>query len=178
LTTGEQLETKLIRQTNVKAQMKIKCPSCDSEDTIRCSVAYQTGTTTGSFGGIGVDLQGDIGGFGGISSSQTLFAQSVSPPKAPASNPFALILLIVGGLSTLLGFAYYNDPDTHKKWICVLMVCIGILLLIIGIYILFVDHPRKMNFYNFTLIQWERQWVCLRCGTKFETRKPIEFIDL
>jgi hypothetical protein len=35
-----------------------------------------------------------------------------------------------------------------------------------------------MNFYNFTLIQWERQWVCLRCGTKFETRKPIEFIDL
>jgi hypothetical protein len=88
-------------------------------------VAYQSGTSTGSFGGIGIDLQGDIGGFGGASSSQTLFAQSVSPPIAPGSNKLGLILLIVGGLLTILGIGSPLLGETGMvKFI--LMACVGI----------------------------------------------------
>jgi hypothetical protein len=155
--------------------MKNKCPSCDSENTIKSSVAYQAGTSTGSFGGIGIDLQGDIGSFGGINSSQTLFAQSVSPPKAPGSNPLGLVLLIIGGLSVVLGIGYYQDPDTHKKWLCVLGIIFGVLFLIIGIIQLLIDHGRKRNYHEFILTKWASEWVCLRCGTKFEPRKSSDF---
>jgi hypothetical protein len=99
--------------------MKIKCPNCDSENTAKCSVAYQTGTSTGSFGGIGVDLQGDVGGFGGITSSQTLFAQTVSPPKAPSSSPVGMVLLIIGGALIFFSLAYYSGVfafDRSRIW--------------------------------------------------------------
>ena len=131
-------------------------------------MAYQAGTTTGSFGGLGVDLQGDIGGFGGVSSSQTLFAQSVSPPKAPGSNPVGFIFLTVGALATILGIAYYQDPETHNKFGCVLATCIGILCLIASIYILFIDHARLVRAHKRDVEEWTRQWVCMRCGTRFE----------
>ena len=146
----------------------MKCPSCDSENTVKCFVAYQAGTNTGSFGGLGIDLQGDIGGFGGISSSQTLLAQSVSPPKAPGSNPLGLILLAGGVLAIILGIAYYNDLETHNKFMCVLIACLGFLSLLASIYILFIDHARLMKAHKRDLENWARQWVCLRCGTKFE----------
>jgi hypothetical protein len=158
--------------------MKTKCPSCDSENTTKCSVAYQTGTSTGSFGGIGIDLQGDIGGFGGVSSSQTLFAQSLSPPKVPNSNPLGLILLGIGGLTVLLlvlQAGLSDDSDAHNNGISILITIVGILLIIMGIFMLSTDHMRKLNLHNVALIKWERQWICMRCGTKFEPKKSDDF---
>lgn len=147
----------------------MKCPSCDSENTIKSQVAYQSGTSTGSFGGIGVDLQGDVGGFGGVSSSQTLFAQSVSPPTARGNNPRGLIGLIVGGILTIfsLGF-YHNASGSSIKAVCVLLICAGILCLIGSLYFCFTDHALVMKAHKRDLEKWARQWVCLRCGTKFE----------
>jgi hypothetical protein len=150
----------------------MKCPNCDSEQTIMCSVAYQTGTTTGSFGGIGIDLQGDIGGFGGVKKSQTLFAKSVSPPQAQGTgtNPLGLVLLVGGALGAILGFGYYADPDTHAKSLCILGACVGIVCLIVSLCILGADHQRIMREHKLNLEKWARQWVCTRCGTRFELR--------
>lgn len=151
--------------------MKNKCPNCDSENTVKCSVVYQTGTTTGSFGGIGVDLQGDVGGFGGITSSQTLLAQTVSPPKAPSSSPVGMVLLIIGGALIFFSLAYYSVIfafDRSRIWGFVLII--GVLIVTCGLVVLSIDHSSKAKLHSFALIKWGRQWVCLRCGTRFEPR--------
>ena len=148
----------------------LRCPHCDSDNTVKCSVAYQAGTTTGSFGGIGIDSEGDIGGFGGIKKSQTLFAQSISPPQAPGSSPGGLVLLIAGALGTILGFAYYADTETHAKALCIVVACAGIVCLTAGVYLLFTEHARLLKAHRLDLERWAQQWVCMRCGTRFEPR--------
>jgi hypothetical protein len=156
----------------------MKCPSCDSEDTIKCSVAYETGTTSGSFGGIGINLHGDIGSFSGRKRSQTLFAKSVSPPERTGdTSQVAIALLVVGALAAILGIGYYNDPDTHAKTICILITCAGFLCLAAAIYRLYVDHARMMEAHRRDMVQWARQWVCMRCGIRFEPpgeHRPLE----
>jgi uncharacterized protein involved in exopolysaccharide biosynthesis len=126
---------------------------------------------------LGIDLQGDIGGFRGVNSSQTLLAQNVSPPQAAGSNPLGLILLIVGGLFIIFGvggiffrddFVETKDQTKWQFFFAVLGTLFGLTLSITAAYILHTDGKRKKSYYEFALLKWSRQWVCLRCGTRFE----------
>ncbi|HTJ00225.1 MAG TPA: hypothetical protein VL527_15190 [Dongiaceae bacterium] len=133
-------------------------------------MAYESGTTTGSFGGMGMDTSGDMGGFGGVTTSQTLLAQRVAPPQPPGSKLGGLVLLIAGGLGVLVGPAYYQDTDIKTKWPWVLVGIAGATALLAGIYLVFVEHRRLAKAYDRELDSWAQQWVCKRCGARFAPR--------
>ena len=156
----------------------MKCPACNSENTVKCSVAYQAGTATSSFGGVGIDLSGDIGGFGGVGSSQTLLARSVSPPqpRAKVFNPLTSLFLIVtrslfliaGVIGTAYGIIDYTEPTPHAKLPDILTICLSVVCLFVAVYLLSAEHARVMEAHRRDLEKWARQWVCMTCGTRFE----------
>jgi len=156
-----------------------KCPHCDSDNTRRVSVIYQTGTSVGSFGGIGVSLDGDVGSFGGISASQTLFARNFQPPARPSSNPIGLIVLTLGCGFVFASFAYYSgafDFKPSQGWI--LVAVIGVLLLGAAMIILIADYDKKNRTHHSALKRWAHQWVCLRCGNRFNPETYVELPEL
>jgi hypothetical protein len=71
-----------------------RCPRRNSDNTQRCEMAWQAGTSTSSFRGLGVDLGGDLGGFGGVKKSSTLLAAMVAPPTKEQPNSWLVMLLI------------------------------------------------------------------------------------
>ena len=158
-----------------KGKLIIACPRCGSEDTIKCSVAYQAGTTTGSFGGIGIDLTGDIGGFGGRKTSRTLFAAQMAPPSAPGID-FVRVFLIgvsvlaaIGGLFG--GLVYFTDQDAESKWVITLSF-LGFFAGIAGAVavstVMAREDKRAAAEHRVALLKWQQQWVCQRCGMTFE----------
>jgi len=149
--------------------LNTKCPHCGSESTIKCSVAYQSGTSRGSFSGIGMDLAGDIGGFGGVKTSQTAFAASLAPPKIQSTTqPQWLMGLIVGGLAAILGFGYLVDDDTKVKWPCIVAILCGIVTAIASAIKLAADHNEVKKQATIAMMKWMNEWVCTRCGSRFD----------
>ena len=160
-----------------KEIMETACPNCNSSNTMRLAIAYQTGTSTGTFQGLGTDIGGDVGGFGGLTSKQTLFAKQASPPSKPPSHPAGLILFGLGALCAFFACAYYSGEfafDPSKIWIVVLIA--GVIFLLIGTIILVEDHQKKKSMHELALMHWARQWICLKCGSKFKPKK-LDFSD-
>lgn len=145
--------------------MQNSCPHCSSANTVRLAVAYQTGTSTGMFAGLGAD-GGNTIGLGGLTSKQTLFAQQAAPPKQPPSSLPGRVTLAIGLIAILLPWAYgFNPAMSYITW------GIGVVMLIISAIILIEDHRGKKQLHEYLLVQWARQWVCLQCGARFEPKK-------
>lgn len=149
--------------------LNTKCPHCGSDSTMKSSVAYQSGTSRGSFSGIGMDLGGDIGGFGGVKKSQTAFAARLAPPKIQSSTqPQWLIGFIVGGLAAILGFGYLVFDDTKIKWPCVVAILFGIVAAVAsGVKLVAVPNKVKEQA-TIAMMKWMNEWVCTRCGSRFD----------
>jgi predicted RNA-binding Zn-ribbon protein involved in translation (DUF1610 family) len=153
----------------------ITCPKCGSEDTIKCSVVHQAGTTTGSFVGVGVDMAGGIGGFGGRKTSRTLFATQAAPPPAPGID-FArvflvCVLILVAIVGFFVGMASFTDQGAQSKWVVILsfigFICGGAGAVAVSITMTR-DNKRAAAEHRAAIFEWQRQWVCQRCGMTFE----------
>ena len=146
-----------------------KCPHCGSDSTMKCSVAYQSGTSIGSFRGIGMDIDGDIGGFGGVKTSQTAFAASLAPPKIQSTTDMGWLGLIgLGVLAVILGFGYLVDDDTKTKWPCIVAILFGIVTIVASGVKLTADHTAVKKQAAIAMMKWMKGWVCTRCGSRFD----------
>lgn len=138
----------------------LKCMVCNSENLRKFSVVYDEGTTTGELRRLG-----DHAFFGASHFSQTALAEKCSPPARPTpsvvTSATGLILSIV--LSVKVG-AYLGS---------ILWGLATLAILIGGLFYLWRRVLAKNRFLRFhrNYAEWERSWVCLKCGAEFATRE-------
>lgn len=146
--------------------MKVTCPKCESEDVQRLAMIYQHGTATSistgsTLAGVGDDLA--VAATVTSGKQQSLLAQQAAPPQPkPSSDLFhatGLVLLLLGPVVFLM---------SRDLLISGLMVFVGAILFASARAI-----NREAEEYNRTTYprlkeQWERTWLCLRCGNRFE----------
>lgn len=132
---------------------------CGSDNLRKFSVVYDEGTTTGELSRLG-----DRFLFGASHFSQTALAEKCSPPAKPApsiaTSASGLILSIV--LSVKVG-AFFG---TILWGLATLPIFIG------GLLYLWRRVLAKNDFLRFhrSYAEWERSWVCLKCGAEFAKR--------
>lgn len=146
--------------------MDLACPACKGSDVRRVSLVFKQGTSalelSTSSVGIGVG-GGHVGiGIGDSSTSgsqQTLLARELAPPRK-AEFGIAALLLVVGIIVLVTGGSAGGTPTA---------VGVGAVLLLVGGLL-----AKRANDFNTKehptlLATWERSFLCLRCGTRFET---------
>jgi hypothetical protein len=156
--------------------MKVTCPKCESEDVQRLAMIYQHGTATSvstgsTLGAVGDDLA--VAGTVTSGKQQSLLAQQAAPPQ-PRGNSGCLlitgILLVAFGL--LAPFVTVTRMADNRD---VSLLPVGIVVIVVGIILLVLSRARVRNNaeYNRTTYarlkeRWDRTWLCLRCGSRFE----------
>jgi hypothetical protein len=147
-----------------------RCPKCNSDNTVKCSMAWQSGTTTSNIGGIGIDLAGDVGFGGGITKSSTLLASQVAPPKKESVSYILVFILVVVAIVFLLSTGLVLDGDTDPRWPWGIAAFISFPILAFGVYCSDRDGKRREREHKDRIRAYLLQWVCLRCGTIYEPR--------
>ncbi len=152
----------------------MKCPYCGSDDCKKVSLAYEAGTSKGTFGGVGLAAGGGssgsvVGGtgFGGNTFNQTLLAKRLSPPTEP--QPVSAIICGLIAISSLISaFSILYDPKSDSR-IEGCVVCL-IIAAIMGFLVRnqWMKHVEKRKEYARILALWQDSWVCLRCGRDWQ----------
>ena len=139
----------------------MKCPKCESENTQRLEIAFNSGTqnisTSSRSTGIGIGSGGSIGiGMGRAKTSgqsQSILAQQAAPPRKK-SYKWAVIATFLGLIILATGQA--------------MGILIG--LAVIGlsgyrIYVTFKFNSREWpNHYQ----NWAKSWICHKCGDIYQ----------
>jgi len=140
------------------------CPKCQSENTVRCALAYASGSSTGVFGALTLDGGGNLGSVGGSSMNQTLLARNVAPLKEDSVGCL-WVLVAPGVLLILLGVAVTPNSE------------MGLIPLIGGFALCGIPMAKSSQIENKKpeferdLERWQDSWICLRCG-KIYLPKP------
>lgn len=145
------------------------CPDCGSGSTQSVSVAWARGTRISDFGGVGFSGGGRVGLFGGVSSSQSLFAQRLAPPSRKRSDWMILAAVISFFLALFLfGGAIAGQGDSGSRvWCGLLGAALG------GAGWAAASTARTWRRWNREIYprlraQWGQAWVCDKCGTLFK----------
>ncbi len=143
----------------------MNCPKCNSENTQKFSVIYESGTSkinlqSQSFGaGLLDGLLGNQGGVGAAHTdtkgvSQTVSANQTSPPLKK-SNILAYLLIGAG----IVSFIIDRIPIQERF--------IGLASLGGGGYLFYINYiynkKQWPEFYN----AWMKMWKCNKCGNTF-----------
>ena len=138
--------------------VSLRCPVCASEDTKSVPIVYKSGVSNidASMVGIGVGAGGGLG-IGGASTtgtSATLLAEELAPPRK--------ISLVKWG--AILGFITLFLTNMARGWeiLIVFVLAVGF-----SFWLLRRFHEINQRLYPPRLREWERSFVCLRCGHVF-----------
>lgn len=153
------------------ARVKYACPRCESDQIQRFAVVFQTGTarSTHHTSGIGIGGHSEgigLAGFGAVteSASSTLLASQLAPPETkPSLFPNLMRgVCIIFTLVALTAFVQFRD------------IRLGIVVAI-GLAGFWSNHRRYKNLskwnkeeYPKLVDEWERSWVCHKCGHTFQ----------
>jgi len=141
------------------------CSQCGTDDVQRVEMTYMEGkqnidTVSKTIGaGVGRSGGGTGVGLGGAKTNTsgtatTVLADSIAPPE---EQPMGLkVLLVLGGI----GLAMYGSRDSN-------MLLFGILLGGVSGYFLYKAIQYNWNVYPKLLKQWQKTWICKKCGHVF-----------
>jgi hypothetical protein len=141
------------------------CKNCDSENTQKLSLIYESGTNNISTNSktVGVGFGGGAIGIGSAltntsGTSQSILAQKVSPPKKN-SYLLAVFVMIIGALF-LCNLHELNIKET-------VFGLMGIFLLGFGIKIFRVNYRYNSSTFSKKHLEWTKTWHCNKCGNKY-----------
>jgi hypothetical protein len=133
-------------------------------------VAFASGTKKGFTLGLGAGNHGGLGIMGLSSTDQSLLAKQMAPPVQPKlENTSGCGIAVLGiSLSVFLGASVSAFGSSAA----------GATIVIVGVIAtIFASHSAENRFqaetatveatYQKELGEWEKQWVCLRCGHVF-----------
>jgi len=144
---------------------KFRCTSCGSDQVIRAEMVYMQGTSRGSFGGLGIGGDGELGVFGGGTTTSSALATRMAPPKRRGRG--GLVAMIFCGLLALFFGLGFLGSEYGERSALFMMFVLFAALAALGFA---ADGPnRKYNStrYSSDYAQWKRTWCCMRCGLKF-----------
>ena len=139
------------------------CPFCHSSNTMRCEMVLKSGSSKGTFAGLSLGGDGDVGTFGGGTSNQTLLAKTVEPPKEPSIG-CAWLFMIPGGFLLLSGMAAMTGKE---PWIGFIVLLFGLFFTVLPLKASQQLHDKDKPRYQKELADWKKSWLCLRCGKKY-----------
>lgn len=155
----------------------MECPQCQSQDVIRCAIAYEQGTTTiesrgtstggGSYTGSAVRTGDFVSGgvathqdIRSSSTSQTAFARRCAPPTS--TFKWALLATVIFAVADffLLGLVAGGDIRP-SSFVHLMYAGLGVSVLWLALTIF--NWPK----HRARLARWRKAWVCVRCGHQF-----------
>jgi hypothetical protein len=146
--------------------MAMQCPKCQSQDVSLCSVVHAQGTvkttthtqgmgsSTGHIANLGMTTMQTQSSQTQTSQSKTAFAERAAPPTPP-------ILYPIGALALLL-FLRVGLPLVST----IHPLGLGWLALVVVAAWLFMEF-KKLPQRSLERREWEKSWICGRCGMKF-----------
>ncbi len=162
--------------------MSHKCPSCGSAQTASITVAQARETHHGSFGGIGVDTGGDLGVFGGKTSTTTAFGKTLSATHIEADKRSQLlptIFIVAGGFVAFVFF--FRSGEKSAAAAGALIVAVVSTVFAIAGFFWFLANASfnktaagiEAGYQARERAKWAKLWVCYQCGMKFEPGKAV-----
>lgn len=142
-----------------------ECPYCQSENIQSYNIAYASGfsNVSGVTTGVGVGMSGRVGvGVGNtVGTQQTVLSMMAPPPKKKSTT--SLFIMGTLGIYFGLGLVLLVSGLSKSNWS---------LLLYIGAYAILIYAIHRRTVWNRTVYpqlrrDWERTYICLRCGNKF-----------
>ena len=135
----------------------MQCPACSGTNVLKCAVAYQQGTTTGTAKGDGVhDANMTV-------TTITDFAKSAAPPSSgiKAALLWTALWLAIAWIFTtpMLRFSSGGPSSNTPAYIAGTLAAIGALALAWFI--------KSLPKHNQAVSQWQKSWICRSCGEKF-----------
>ena len=140
-------------------------PYCQSENIQSYNIAYASGfsNVSGVTTGVGVGVGGRVGvGVGNtVGTQQTVLSMMATPPKQKSTT--SLFIMGTLGIYFGLGLVLLVSGLSKSNWS---------LLLYIGAYAILIYAIHRRTVWNRTVYpqlrrDWERTYICLRCGNKF-----------
>lgn len=144
-----------------------RCPSCGSEQTVRCEMAYLQGTQSGTVAGaaLGLGTGGvTIAPLAGRTTVVTGLAQRCAPPPQPDDAGWGCVV-VIASIGVVL-FLTCKIPWTADSLVAALlfMIC-GPLILMAASFALIRRVRQKANREREVRLEdWRNTWVCLTCG--------------
>jgi len=138
-------------------QSVFACPSCGSDNYTKVSLAYAQGTSSISSTTTGIGLAAGGFGVGGASTTgqqQSVLAQKLKPPTDPSGAIGCLIVLCV---------ILFFSGAISGGWA-------PMMVFVIPCIVLLVAKINSVPKYLESMAQWQKLFICLRCGTLFRRR--------
>lgn len=155
-----------------------KCPRCDSQHIQRLAILHGMGTAAldATSAGAGIGSRGI--GIGGATASGTLkssLASQLAPPEKP-EQPAATGATVGAALGFFIGFAGccsgITQNSTDGSALLLLPFVLPPVLALIGAGISYCaasdSYELELTTYEEKLQEWERSFLCMRCGERFE----------
>ena len=132
-----------------------ECPYCQSENIQSYNIAYASGFSNVSGVTTGVGVGNTVG------TQQTVLSMMATPPKKKSTT--SLFIMGTLGIYFGLGLVLLVSGLSKSNWS---------LLLYIGAYAILIYAIHRRTVWNRTVYpqlrrDWERTYICLRCGNKF-----------
>lgn len=147
------------------------CPACQSNNTKKLSMVYATGTRnySSSSRGSGFSSRGTISSRSTRrnSSSQTALATAASPPKRNSLINLIFLFIVLPFVLMPLTSILSQEPD-----ISIFKLIFAFILFIafsVGAFFLYklINKP-----YEKRKADWNRAWICMRCGNVYDPNEP------
>lgn len=179
------------------SSLALSCPKCGSENSQRLCVIHQAGTTkTNSTGQLKAvqnpylwpipdsTIRGTINSAGIEQSDLARLAAPPSPPEAPDDErPFVAVVLSVPVMLIVFFWRFVVTPGFLGgilSGLIGLTVVIFLLALVLGVLAMQppnMPNPEAVTTYQKRKREWEKKFLCLRCGCIYIPRNVSEKQD-
>ncbi len=154
----------------------MNCPHCKSDQCQTLPMIWQSGISSGTSTGVAYTFGVGATIAQGYSNSSTALARQAAPPNHPPSRVGAAVLLCV---PTLLGAVVAtaclisgSPAGAVLAFLCFLFSVV-MLLPAIGFIVWAVkQHEKEKAGFLYWWDIWNKTWMCIRCGTRFNPYQP------
>lgn len=155
----------------------MNCPHCKSDHCQTLPMIWNSGLSSGSSTGVAYTFGVGATVAQGHSTSVTALAQQAAPPVRPSSSPVLFVLLAAVVVFFLL-LALVSAAVSYV--VAAIFVFLGIVVLGVGVTgLVFLQKAKEQDIqsYNYWFDIWQKTWMCLRCGTRFNPYQtgPVKF---
>ncbi len=146
----------------VQNPLNKQCSNCNSDNTQSFQMVYAQGTSSGNFSGL--SYNGDnVGMVGGKSTNQSVLASKIAPPNKPYFRLITIVFLsIFFFILTSIILKFVIDSLLTRSLIAVIST---ILFAALTTKYESIKLAKEQNIYTRELSEWQKSWLCLRCGS-------------
>lgn len=143
--------------------MSINCPRCHSDYTNSFQVIYTGGNSTDSFKTLSYSLNTGALGTGWYSGQPTLLVRRASPPIKPEKNASEIIAALLFGTLVAIIFNILISP-IGPTLAPILSLVAGVVVFAVIVRVSIDKHNEKEKKWKQDIANWQRAWMCLKCG--------------